>query len=202
MNADYYKEFKARLKHSKPISNADAPLKQECAQVVWAEIPRQPPENPVESPTETPVEEAEVKHNGHKDSAEIIDTIPDDEKTKALAQDIENTRREMLESEKTKNIPGNGYIFNREKKHLLETANISQLQLHNIAVGRIQTQVLKEGWNSLENMVEDMYLDTILEGSIAVDGKARVDFVALTQFKRDENAQAAHGSLFGTGPNG
>jgi hypothetical protein len=76
------------------------------------------------------------------------------------------------------------------------------MQLHNFVVAKIQTTVLKTEWMSKENMVADLYVENMLEGSIAVDGKAREQFVALTQFKNDERAQAAHGSLFGTGPNG
>jgi hypothetical protein len=176
MKENYYNEFKNRLKQSHP---------------------QEPVEQPVEQPVLEP--ESEVKGNGHKDVAEVVDTV--DEKTKDLANEIENTRREMLESEKNKNIPGNGYLFNRDPRHKLETSIINMLQLHNYVVAKIQTTVLKPDWNSSNNMVADMYVENMLEGSIAVDGKAREQFVALTQFKNDERAQAAHGSLFGTGPN-
>ena len=168
MKENYYNDFKEQMKQSKPISRQDF-----IQQPVHQAVPQNPSPivTPVinqEVPQETPVETPEVKGNGHKEVEALESTIPDDEKTNEHAQEIADTRRDMMEAEKTKNIPGNGYMFNREKKHL----------------------------------VEDMYLDTVLEGSIAVEGKARVDFVALTQFKNDERAQAAHGSLFGTGPNG
>jgi hypothetical protein len=203
-DSDFYNDFQNRLKQSKPLSKQDFPQ-----QATYQEIPIQVAEQPIgEAPHAAQPEaqpeiqpEVEIKGNGHKDPVDLEETV-DVEKAKELARQQEDTRREMLESEKTKAIPGNGYMFNREKKHLLESANINDLQLHNIAVGRIQTAVLKEGWNSLVDMVEDMYLDTVLEGSIAVGGKARVDFVALTQFKNDERSQAAHGSLFAPGPNG
>lgn len=199
MKENYYNDFKNKLN--------------QCAQPVYRQEP-QPviaPVTPQEATVgEQPVAgaqpeiqpEAEVKGNGHKDVDEIVDTVPDDEKAKALAKDIEETRRDMLESEKTKNIPGNGYLFNRDPRHKLETSIINMLQLHNYVVAKIQTTVLKPDWNSADNMVADMYVENMLEGSIAVDGKAREQFVALTQFKNDERAQAAHGSLFGTGPNG
>jgi hypothetical protein len=189
MKENYYNDFKNQLKQNAPV---------------YREMPEPPPmvaevEQPVEAQPEVqPV--SDIKGNGHKDVAEVVDTMPDEPKD--LAKEIADTRHDMLEAEKTKNIPGNGYLFNRDPRHKLETSIINMLQLHNYVVAKIQTTVLKPDWDSSTNMVADMYVENMLEGSIAVDGKAREQFVALTQFKNDERAQAAHGSLFGTGPNG
>ncbi len=193
MKENYYSKFKEQLRQSMPPVNQPIPQQETPPLTVKGEEPV----------IEQPISEGqpEIKDNGHKEIEALDSTIPG-ENLKEHAKEIEDTRRDMMESEKNKNIPGNGYLFNREPKHKLETSIINMLQLHNYVVAKIQTTVLKPDWDSANNMVADMYVENMLEGSIAVEGEARKQFVALTQFKNDERAQAAHGSLFGTGPNG
>ena len=195
-NSDFYKDFKERLSRSKPLTSQDF-----VQPVYQLQEPLIAPVINQEIPQETPIETPEVKGNGHKEAEALEVTMPD-VNVDEHAKEIEATRKEMMEAEKDKNIPGNRYLFNRDPKHKLETAIISLMQLHNFVAAKIQTAVLKPEWDSMNDMVADMYVEGMLEGSIAVDGVARTQFVALTQFKNDERAQAAHGSLFGTGPNG
>jgi hypothetical protein len=198
---DSYNDFKAKLANTK--CKPPTP-EQTIEEGVFTEAPDQT----VPPAPETHAPEQEVKHNGHKDASQIIDTVevakPDAEaeKTKADAflKEQKETRDRMAKAEKEKNIPGNGYMFNRDREHLLETAIINQMQLHMMAVSKIQTMVLNPEWDSANHMVSDMYVDFMLEGSIAVDGESRKQFVGLTQFKNEEKMQGARGGLFDSGP--
>jgi hypothetical protein len=213
MKTESYDEFKAKLGATKCIP----PVKEQAIEDgVFTETPQVSTEQGstphAEAPKEAPKSEAqgEVKHNGHKDPSQIIETVevakPDADAEKlraeAFAKEQKETRDRMVKAEKEKNIPGNGYMFNRDREHLLETAIINQLQLHMMTVSKIQTMVLNPDWDSANHMVADMYVDLMLEGSIAVDGESRKQFVGLTQFKNEEKMQAARGGLFDSGPTG
>jgi len=151
---------------------------------------------------EEPKSQDEMKGNGHKPPTDIPGTVVafGGGDRDAMLRDQEETRRRMAESEKEKLIPGNRYIFNREQKHLLETARISEFQLHNFVVARIQNKILQKDWDMLAEPVGLMYVDGMLEGSIAVNGKSRDEFLAMHQFKSQEQAQAQRGGLFDNGP--
>jgi hypothetical protein len=214
MKTDSYEEFKAKLGSTK-CKPPETPVKEQVIEDgVFTETPSDTQE--ATSSTEAPAQESpkteapqgEVKHNGHKDPSQIIETVevakPDAEadklKAEAFAKEQKETRDRMARADKEKNIPGNGYMFNRDREHLLETAIINQMQLHMMTVSKIQTTVLNPNWDSENNMVADMYVDLMLEGSIAVDGESRKQFVGLTQFKNEEKMQGARGALFDSGP--
>lgn len=199
-----YKSFKQNLDQTKGQSIAQPSATQEpvveqprVEQVEGVPIPQ--PER--EAPKDIPVVD-EVKGNGHKDNSAIQATVvvkPDD-KLVERQREQEETRRRMEDKVKTDQIPGNGYLFNREKQHKLETANINELQLHSVVCSKIQDTVMKEEWNPYADSVKGMYVDLMLEGSIAVGGLAREQFKAIMQFKHEESANAAKGGLFDSGP--
>ena len=152
-----------------------------------------------EVPKETPVE---VKGNGHKDEIPVaaVEVVMSADKIAERQREQDETRRRMEEKVKTDQIPGNGYLFNREKQHKLETASINELQLHSFVCTKIQAAVIKEDWDMYSDSVKDMYVDWMLEGSIAVGGMAREQFKAIMQFKHEESANAGKGGLFDSGP--
>jgi hypothetical protein len=189
-----YEKFKSKIKPNPPL---------ELAPVEVGEFK--------EVNEETKQPEADVSGNGHKgnghkqeeampEEPEDVEAEPSmamtDAQAAEMARQQEDSRRRMELKEVERSIPGNRYLFNREKEHLLETAIINPLQLHNFACARIQTKILSPDWDSENEMVADMYVDTMLEGSIAIDGEARKQFVSLTQFKNEERMQAARGGLF------
>jgi hypothetical protein len=187
-----YEAFKAAL------SESASPV----VEPVEAAFTEQPTCDPAPQPESKADPEVEIKGNGHKNVADVEATIPEDEKAKDLARQQEDTRREMMEAEKNKAIPGNGYLFNRERRHKLESAIINAMQLHNYALGKIQVKIVDPDWDSRKDPILDVYIDYMLEGSIAVDGEARKQFVSLAKFQNEERAQGTHGSLFANGPNG
>jgi len=195
-----YEKFKSKIKPNPPIELAPVEVGQ------FEEIKDDPKVEP----------QADVSGNGHKGNGhkpiddeplgnehqepEDVEAEPSmamtDAQSAEMARQQEDSRRRMELKEVERAIPGNRYLFNREKEHLLETAIINPMQLHNFACARIQTKVLSPDWDSEHDMVADMYVDTMLEGSIAIEGEARKQFVSLTQFKNEERMQAARGGLF------
>lgn len=197
-----YNSFKQNLEQTKGQSVARESVAQEpvieqprVEQVEGVPIPQ--PEIPKEIPVDV-----EVKGNGHKEGmpTQAVEVVKPDDKLQERQREQEETRRRMEDKVKTDQIPGNGYLFNREKQHKLETANINELQLHSIVCSKIQDTVMQEEWNPYANSVKGMYVDWMLEGSIAVGGLAREQFKAIMQFKHEEAANAAKGGLFDSGP--
>ena len=198
MKYNYYEDFKRNLKPSTvtpPVMEGQ-----------FEEIKEDPKVEPEVSSVSG---NGHNGHNGHKtepeepDDVEMADPSMTDAQSTEMARQQEDSRRRMELKEVERSIPGNRYLFNRDKEHLLETSVINPMQLHNFACARIQTKILSADWDSDNDMVADMYVNLMLEGSIAIDGESRKQFVSLTQFKNEENARAARGGLFDVaGPGG
>ncbi len=201
---DIYNSFRRDLEQTKgqsvaPESTVQEPIIEQprVEQVEGVPIPQ--PQR--EAPKEVPIVD-EVQGNGHKEGipTQAVEVVTSDDKLRERQRDQEETRRRMEDKVKTDQIPGNGYLFNREPQHKLETANINELQLHSFVCTKIQAKVTKEDWDMFIDSVKDMYVDWMLEGSIAIGGMAREQFKAIMQFKHEEAANAAKGGLFDSGP--
>ena len=202
MKPNYYEDFKRNLK-----PGTVAPPVEEAQ---FKEINEEPKVEVKAEATDGVSGNGHKPNNGHKveeepEEFETADpsTAMTDAQSAEMARQQEDSRRRMELKEVERAIPGNRYLFNRDKEHLLETSVINPMQLHNFACARIQTKILSPDWDSDNDMVADMYVNLMLEGSIAIDGESRKQFVSLTQFKNEENARAARGGLFDVaGPGG
>jgi hypothetical protein len=199
-----YNDFKRLLAESA----ASIPKEEVVVEAQFEEVKEEPKAEP-KAQSDEGVSGNGHKPNGHvqEETEEVEATDPSTAMTDAQSAEMtrqqEDSRRRMELKEVERAIPGNRYLFNRDPEHMLETAIINPLQLHAYVSARIQTAVLKEDWDGQQNMVADMYVQGMLEGSIAIDGEARKQFVSLTQFKNEENMRASRGGLFdATGPGG